>query len=349
MAVPAPTGGRARGWLIALATQIGTAGTTPHTVAAPVTTYGRPQPAPAEQTEPAPTEQTGQPQAAPLPAIPGTARGIARAPVRGVAAVPGRAGPTPGGAGRRPGPARPRGRGWWGVGGGKRRSGRRPGPGGSTRPGGAGTGRRRTGGRSGWGPAALALVLFGIFAVGIGFERVTGTTLAHWLPGGHRSPTKEYPAMPASDPVSLDIPALNLQAAVHDVGMTDDGTIEVPELDRHNEAGWYVASPTPGENGPSVIVGHVDTRTGPSVFHQAGTLHPGAQIQIRRVDGSVAVFEVNSVERFDKSSLPVQRVYADFSRPGLRLITCGGRWVGGDTGYADNVVVFASLVDAREG
>jgi hypothetical protein len=61
----------------------------------------------------------------------------------------------------------------------------------------------------------------------------------------------------------------------------------------------------------------------------------------------VAVFEVNSVERFGKTRLPMRRLYADFSRPGLRLITCGGRWVGGDTGYADNIIVFASLTKAR--
>ena len=63
----------------------------------------------------------------------------------------------------------------------------------------------------------------------------------------------------------------------------------------------------------------------------------------------MAVFEVNSVEKFDKGRLPVDEVYGDFSRPSLRLITCGGQWVGGETGYADNVVVFASLVKARPG
>jgi hypothetical protein len=54
-----------------------------------------------------------------------------------------------------------------------------------------------------------------------------------------------------------------------------------------------------------------------------------------------------SVESFDKSAIPADRVYGDFTRPGLRLITCGGRWVGGATGYAYNVIVFASLVSAR--
>jgi hypothetical protein len=40
-------------------------------------------------------------------------------------------------------------------------------------------------------------------------------------------------------------------------------------------------------------------------------------------------------------------VYGDFTRPGLRLITCGGQWVGGELGYADNVIVFASLVSSH--
>ena len=48
------------------------------------------------------------------------------------------------------------------------------------------------------------------------------------------------------------------------------------------------------------------------------------------------------------AALPVTRVFQDYSRPGLRLITCGGAWVGGSTGYADNVIVFASLIESRK-
>jgi hypothetical protein len=29
--------------------------------------------------------------------------------------------------------------------------------------------------------------------------------------------------------------------------------------------------------------------------------------------------------------------------PRLALVTCGGEWLGGETGYADNVIVFAHL------
>jgi hypothetical protein len=84
------------------------------------------------------------------------------------------------------------------------------------------------------------------------------------------------------------------------------------------------------------------------VFHRLRELSPGQRIEIVRRDRTVAVFEVNSVEQFGKDVLPLARVYQDFSRPGLRLITCGGAWVGGSTGYADNVIVFASLVDSRK-
>jgi hypothetical protein len=76
-------------------------------------------------------------------------------------------------------------------------------------------------------------------------------------------------------------------------------------------------------------------------------LKAGAHIEITRRDRKVAVFEVNSVETFSKEQLPVKRVYDDYSRPGLRLITCGGTWVGGELGYASNVIVFASLISVE--
>ncbi|MDG4772560.1 class F sortase [Solwaraspora sp. WMMD792] len=360
MVRPTPAGGRPGGWVLPFLTQVTAAGTTAHTVAPRVSTYGQPRPTPPDR----PTDEVGDPPAngatdqptdgaayPAYPAIPGTARGVARAPLRGVAAVPGAAGRRgvngPAANRRAPhGPPRQR-RSWPGFG--SLRPGRRRAEAAAAQRVAVGGYRGRTDAPSRWSPVALVLIVAGVFVAGFGFERVTGTPLGQWLPGAHRATPETHPPLGASDPVSLAIPALNLQAAVHDVGLAEDGTIAVPELNRHNEAGWYVASPTPGENGPAVIVGHVDTSTGPSVFHRAATLHPGAQIQVRRMDRSVALFEVTSVEQFDKSSLPVDRVYDDFSHPGLRLITCGGQWVGGSTGYADNVVVFASLVGAQHG
>jgi hypothetical protein len=69
---------------------------------------------------------------------------------------------------------------------------------------------------------------------------------------------------------------------------------------------------------------------------------------VLRDDRSTAIFEVNSVENFGKAKLPIKRVYGDFSRPSLRLVTCGGTWLGEVRGYSDNIVVFASLVESED-
>lgn len=194
----------------------------------------------------------------------------------------------------------------------------------------------------------VVATLMVLIAAMLGVEQVTGTSLLPERFGaGLRPPPRKFPVLPASPPVELDIRAIDLRAPVHHVGLAPDGTIGVPDEKRAQEAAWYDQGPTPGQYGPAVIVGHVDTSTGPAVFHDLKRLRAGDRIEVDRADRSVAVFEVNTVERFDKERLPVDEVYGDFSRPNLRLITCGGRWVGGPTGYADNVVVFASLVRAR--
>jgi hypothetical protein len=213
--------------------------------------------------------------------------------------------------------------------------------------------RRIGAGRRSWtraltGPLAIVLALVGLFGTGAGLGQVSGD---HWPPswwGAHSSPPpKKYPVLGSSQPIQLFIPSIKVKAPVFDVGLAADGSIAVPPLQRHNEAGWYDGGPTPGQVGPAIIVGHADTRTGPSIFHDLIKLHPGSTVEVTRQDRKVAIFEVNSIEHFDKAKLPGQRVYGDYSRPGLRLITCGGQWIGGSIGYSDNIVIFASLVKSR--
>jgi hypothetical protein len=193
------------------------------------------------------------------------------------------------------------------------------------------------------GPLAIGLVLAGVFGTGLGLGLSSGLPWPHF---GHRAAPLST-ALEPSRPVRIEIPALKVRAPVRPVGLAPDGTIAVPPLDKHNEAGWFDRGPTPGQSGPAVIVGHADTRTGPSIFHDVATLPAGSRIEVTRQDGTVAVFAVDSVEHFDKGKLPADRVYGDFSAPSLRLVTCGGQWLGGSVGYRDNIVVFASLADAH--
>ncbi|MFD0818892.1 class F sortase, partial [Micromonospora zhanjiangensis] len=197
-------------------------------------------------------------------------------------------------------------------------------------------------------PIAVVLVLLGLVIAALGYQHATGTSLvpSALLPA-IRTPPPKFPVLDPSPPVGIAIKSVQLQAPVTSTGLAPDGTIAPPPPERWNEAGWYDQSPTPGQYGPAVIVGHVDTRTGPAVFHELSRVRPGDRVEVSRADGSVAIFEVDNLKRYDKSQLPPDEVFGDFHRPNLRLITCGGRWVGGHLGYADNVVVFASLVNAH--
>jgi sortase (surface protein transpeptidase) len=193
-----------------------------------------------------------------------------------------------------------------------------------------------------------ALLFVGLFTVAAGLGAATGFDVRDLLRGPPEPPPPAYPVLEPSRPTRLTIPSIKVDAPILTVGLGPDGSIGVPPVTRHNEAGWFDQGPTPGQYGPALIVGHVDTRTGPSVFHDLGNMRPGQRINVRRQDGTVAIFEVNSVERFGKSKLPIERVYGDFTRPSLRLITCGGTWLGYGRGYSDNLIVFASLVASKE-
>ncbi len=169
-----------------------------------------------------------------------------------------------------------------------------------------------------------------------------------------RGPTTHPPAepgqpaplvLPASRPVSIAIPAIDVTASVMRLGRAADNTIEVPQPGPHyDDAGWYRYSPTPGELGPSVIVGHVDSaKNGPSVFWRLGTLRKDDRVKVTRTDGSVATFEVDEVRLFRKKAFPTELVYGNTDHAALRLITCGGPFDSAGH-YRDNVVVLASLV-----
>lgn len=150
--------------------------------------------------------------------------------------------------------------------------------------------------------------------------------------------------MARSTPTKISIPSIGVYARITSVGVAADGTIAAPPIDDNNLAGWFSGGPSPGQNGPAVIVGHVDGPNGESVFYQLGKLKPGEKVQVNLANHRVAMFGVYSVEFYPKGKVPGSRVYGDYSRPGLRLITCGGKYVGGSLGYEDNVVVYASLL-----
>ncbi|MBY8878377.1 class F sortase [Streptomyces sp. PLK6-54] len=151
--------------------------------------------------------------------------------------------------------------------------------------------------------------------------------------------------MPRSLPARLRIPSLGVDTSVMTLGLAPDGTVAVPPIAAHAPAGWYKGSPTPGETGPSVILGHVTVGSyGDGVFLHLKRMRPGQRVTVTRQDGSVATFAVDSVQTVSKAHFPTEAVYGNVDHPALRLITCGGTRISGGGGYTDNVIVYASLV-----
>lgn len=152
-------------------------------------------------------------------------------------------------------------------------------------------------------------------------------------------------------PVAIAIPAISVHSPLLHVGLNPDGTIQVPPLNDPpltNEAAWYRYSPTPGQPGPAVIEGHVDSaRNGPSVFFRLGALYPGDEVDIMLADHQVAVFKITGVRVYPKGRFPTGTVYGPVDYPALRLVTCGGSFDEQTHQYVSNVVAFALLASAH--
>jgi Sortase domain len=145
----------------------------------------------------------------------------------------------------------------------------------------------------------------------------------------------------APSPVRLRIPSIAVDTGLERLGLNGDGTIEVPADPR--EAGWYTNGPSPGEQGPAVVLGHLDSATGPAVFSRLAALRPGGQVVLTREDGSTVTFRVERVATFPVDRFPSDQVYGATPDPELRLITCGGQFSLAQRRYLSNVVVFAAL------
>ncbi|MER6136556.1 class F sortase [Streptomyces sp. NPDC001815] len=160
------------------------------------------------------------------------------------------------------------------------------------------------------------------------------------------SPPPPPQTLPRSKPTDLHIPYLGLKAPLVGLQLDRRRQLTTPPVDKPNLAGWYEGGPSPGEPGTAVMVGHLDTATGPAVFAGLSTLTPGRLVEARRADGRTAVYAVDAVRVYEKAHFPSQEVYGARKRPELRLITCGGTY-DRKTGYQSNVVVFAHLTQTR--
>jgi sortase (surface protein transpeptidase) len=139
-------------------------------------------------------------------------------------------------------------------------------------------------------------------------------------------------------PLRVIAPAIGLDVPLVPTGLTADRALAVPPF---GTAGWFDLGPRPGEGGPAVLAGHVDSRRGPDVFYDLRRLLPGDEIHVLSDDGDTRTFTVEAVEQTPKDELPVDRIWDGSTAPVLRLITCGGTFDETQRTYRSNVIVYA--------
>jgi Sortase domain len=203
-------------------------------------------------------------------------------------------------------------------------------------------------------PAAAALLCCGLLAVGggtggimllQGHHGISPQPVAHPGPapaGAVAAPAQPLGAIRVARPVYLSIPAIGVHTRLIRLGLTAQGTLQVPAST--SVAGWYTGSPRPGEVGSAIIAGHIDSYLGPGVFFRLRLLRPGNRVYVRQAGGKLAIFRIYAEHSYSKDHFPTQRVYGPAPDPELRLITCGGTFDPATGSYLSNVVVYAAQI-----
>ncbi|GAA2237312.1 MULTISPECIES: class F sortase [Kitasatospora] len=157
------------------------------------------------------------------------------------------------------------------------------------------------------------------------------------------APSPSKPVLGSSPPKRLRIPAIGVDAPFTQLAAQPSGEIAPPPADDKNLVGWFNGSASPGEPGTSVVIGHVDTKTGPAVFVGLSALRQGSKVEITRADGVTVTYVVDNIEAYAKKEFPDEQVYGEADDAQLRLITCGGAYDRNAMDYTENVVAFAHL------
>jgi hypothetical protein len=209
---------------------------------------------------------------------------------------------------------------------------------------------RKRGGRRG--NVAPAAVVAGFAAVALGIVTASRPQRQSAPSSPATTPSTATPTVPSgqpssrqllarSAPVRLTIPAIGVDGGLEHLGLSaDKKTMRLPS--HPGTAGWFEDGPSPGEVGPTIIVGYIATQRGPGVFHRLAHLTAGANIAVRRADAIEVTYRVDQIASYPPNKLPSAKVYGRTKQPALRLITCGGMLRPGQP--VGNTVVYAHQV-----
>ncbi|MER5390604.1 class F sortase [Saccharopolyspora sp. NPDC002686] len=119
------------------------------------------------------------------------------------------------------------------------------------------------------------------------------------------------------------------------------GTLPVP--DGVDEATWWGAG-LDAPKGATVLAGHVNWKGAVGPFAELWDSAPGQPVTVVDDSGEEWRYQVSEVVTVHKDDLPSRagELFGQGGEHRLVLVTCGGRYVGGDLGYDENRIVIAT-------
>jgi LPXTG-site transpeptidase (sortase) family protein len=144
------------------------------------------------------------------------------------------------------------------------------------------------------------------------------------------------------EPKKIRITKINVDAYVQKAGVDQNKQVAVPN--NVHLAGWFADSQKPGQNGLSIVAGHVTGRTTDGVFKELGKLKSGDEFEIELGSGEIKrykVIENQQVKESESASILFSQNPKVKSQ--INLITCGGNFNNQTDQYEDRVIVSGEL------
>lgn len=138
----------------------------------------------------------------------------------------------------------------------------------------------------------------------------------------------------------ITIPTIHVDAEVEQVGLANDGEMDVPKLPTN--AAWFELGPRPGEKGNAVIAGHFGWKNGtPAVFDNLHTLRKGDKVYVENEHGALITFVIRERRIYNANADASEVFVSSDGKAHLNLITCEGVWNNSKKSYVHRLVVFA--------
>lgn len=148
-----------------------------------------------------------------------------------------------------------------------------------------------------------------------------------------------------SYPKRISIPKIGVNARIKPLDTKKNNELKAPA--NIYDAGWYHRSAKPGEQGATLIDGHLHGLTKPGIFYNLKKLSTGDVVEVERGDGAVFRYKVVRTQKYSRHDTDMTAAVTpvDSSRPGLNIISCTGALEKNDNTYSERLLVQTVLID----